>query len=58
MNIKKYLSDAQNRAHESFANADGFFDDDLSFTAGEDFSVLMALPLWVLLLLQHHSLTF
>ena len=37
MNIKKYLSDAQNRAHESFANADGFFDDDLSFTAGEDF---------------------
>lgn len=37
MNIKQYLSDAQNRAHESFANADGFFDDDLSFTAGEDF---------------------
>jgi len=37
MNIKSYLSDAQNRAHESFANADGFFDDDLSFTAGEDF---------------------
>ena len=37
MNIKKYLNDAQNRAHESFANADGFFDDDLSFTAGEDF---------------------
>lgn len=37
MSIKKYLSDAQNRAHESFANADGFFDDDLSFTAGEDF---------------------
>jgi hypothetical protein len=36
-NIKSYLSDAQNRAHESFANADGFFDDDLSFTAGEDF---------------------
>ena len=37
MNIKNYLSEAQNRAHESFANADGFFDDDLSFTAGEDF---------------------
>jgi hypothetical protein len=37
MNIKNYLSDAQNRANESFANADGFFDDDLSFTAGEDF---------------------
>ena len=37
MNIKSYLADAQNRAHESFANADGFFDDDLSFTAGEDF---------------------
>lgn len=37
MNIKSYLSQAQNRAHESFANADGFFDDDLSFTAGEDF---------------------
>jgi hypothetical protein len=37
MNIKNYLADAQNRAHESFANADGFFDDDLSFTAGEDF---------------------
>lgn len=37
MNIKNYLQNAQNRAHESFANADGFFDDDLSFTAGEDF---------------------
>ena len=37
MNIKNYLNDAQNRAHESFANADGFFDDDLSFTAGEEF---------------------
>ena len=37
MSIKSYLSDAQNRAHESFANADGFFDDDMSFTASEDF---------------------
>ena len=36
-NIRKYLADAQNRAHEGFVNADGFFDDDLSFTAGEDF---------------------
>jgi hypothetical protein len=36
-NIRKYLSDAQNRAHEGFVNADGFFDDDLSFTAGDDF---------------------
>ena len=37
MNIKNDLSEAHNSAHESFANADGFFDDDLSFTAGEDF---------------------
>ena len=36
-NIRKYLNDAQNRAHEGFVGADGFFDDDLSFTAGEDF---------------------
>jgi hypothetical protein len=36
-NIRKYLSDAQNNAHEGFVGADGFFDDDLSFTAGEDF---------------------
>lgn len=36
-NIRKYLADAQNRAHEGFVNADGFFDDDLSFTAGDDF---------------------
>jgi hypothetical protein len=36
-NIRKYLASAQNRAHESFLNADGFFDSDLSFTASEDF---------------------
>lgn len=36
-NIRKYLADAQNRAHEGFLNADGFFDDDLNFTAGDDF---------------------
>jgi hypothetical protein len=36
-NIRKYLADAQNRAHEGFVNADGFFDDDLNFTAGDDF---------------------
>ena len=36
-NIRKYLSDVQNNAHEGFVGADGFFDDDLSFTAGEDF---------------------
>jgi len=37
MNVKKYLADAQRGANESFLNADGFFDDDLSFTASEDF---------------------
>jgi hypothetical protein len=37
MNVKKYLADAQRSANESFLNADGFFDDDLSFTASEDF---------------------
>jgi hypothetical protein len=36
-NIRKYLADAQNRANEGHLNADGFFDDDLSFTAGDDF---------------------
>ena len=35
-NVRKYLASAQNRAMESFANADGFMDDDLSFT-GDDF---------------------
>jgi hypothetical protein len=44
MNIKNYLNDAQSRAHESFANADGFFDDDLSFTAGEEFFGADAAP--------------
>jgi hypothetical protein len=37
MSIRKYLADAQRNAHEGFVNADGFFDDDLSFTASEDF---------------------
>lgn len=37
MSIRKYLADAQRNVNESFANADGFFDDNLSFTAGEDF---------------------
>ena len=37
MSIRKYLADAQKNAHEGFVNADGFFDDDLSFTASEDF---------------------
>jgi len=35
--IKKYLQNNLNFANESFANADGFIDDDLQFTAGEDF---------------------
>lgn len=35
--IKKYLNDARNFASESYMNADGFIDDDLQFTAGEDF---------------------
>ena len=35
-NVRKYLADAQNRANESFSNADGFIDQDLSFT-GDDF---------------------
>ena len=37
MSIRKYLADAQRNANEGFANADGFFDDDLSFTANDDF---------------------
>jgi hypothetical protein len=35
-NVKKYLADAQRNANESFASANGFIDDDLSFT-GDDF---------------------
>jgi hypothetical protein len=35
-NVSRYLADAQRNAMESFSNADGFIDDDLSFT-GEDF---------------------
>ena len=35
-NVRKYLASAQRNAMESFANADGFIDDDLSFT-GDDF---------------------
>jgi len=35
-NIKNYLAKAQRNAMESFSNADGFIDNDLSFT-GDDF---------------------
>lgn len=35
-NVNRYLENARNEVHESFSNADGFIDDDLSFT-GEDF---------------------
>jgi hypothetical protein len=35
-NVRKYLASAQRNAMESFANADGFIDEDLSFT-GDDF---------------------
>jgi len=35
-NVRKYLANAQRNAMESFSNADGFIDSDLSFT-GEDF---------------------
>jgi hypothetical protein len=35
-NVRKYLASAQRNAMENYANADGFIDDDLSFT-GEDF---------------------
>ena len=35
-NVKRYLAKAQRNAMESFANADGFIDNDLSFT-GDDF---------------------
>jgi hypothetical protein len=45
MSIRKYLADAQKNAHESYLNADGFFDDDLSFTAGEDFMNQDASPM-------------
>lgn len=36
-NVSKYLHDARMNAHENFVNADGFFDDDLQFTASESF---------------------
>lgn len=36
-NIRQYLNQARNGAHERFMNADGFIDDDLQFTAGDDF---------------------
>lgn len=45
MSIRKYLADAQKNAHENYLNADGFFDDDLSFTAGEDFMNQDASPM-------------
>jgi hypothetical protein len=35
-NVKRYLQNAQRSAMENFANADGFIDEDLSFT-GDDF---------------------
>lgn len=35
-NVRKYLANAQRNAMESFSNADGFIDQDLSFT-GDDF---------------------
>ena len=35
-NVRKYLANAQRNAMESFSNADGFIDNDLSFT-GDDF---------------------
>ena len=35
-NVRKYLASAQRNAMETFANADGFIDEDLSFT-GDDF---------------------
>ena len=35
-NVRRYLSNARQSAMESFSNADGFIDQDLSFT-GEDF---------------------
>lgn len=35
-NVRKYLASAQKNAMENFASADGFIDDDLSFT-GDDF---------------------
>jgi hypothetical protein len=45
MSIRKYLADAQKSAHENYLNADGFFDDDLSFTASEDFMSQDAAPM-------------
>jgi hypothetical protein len=35
-NVRRYLATAQRNAMENFANADGFIDEDLSFT-GDDF---------------------
>ena len=34
--VRRYLSNARQSAMESFSNADGFIDQDLSFT-GDDF---------------------
>jgi hypothetical protein len=50
-NVGKYLANAQRMANESFNNADGFIDDDLSFT-GDDFFNNAE----VLLPLKHRSL--
>jgi hypothetical protein len=42
-NVRKYLANAQRNAMESFSNADGFIDEDLSFT-GEDFFNAVGVP--------------
>lgn len=43
--IKKYMQDARNFANESYLNADGFIDDDLQFTAEQDFFSADGMPM-------------
>lgn len=43
--IRKYMENARNFANEAYLNADGFIDDDLQFTANEDFFSADGLPM-------------
>lgn len=43
--IRQYMQNARNFANESYLNADGFIDDDLQFTANEDFFSADGLPM-------------
>lgn len=43
--IKKYMQNARNFANENYLNADGFIDDDLQFTASEEFFNAEGMPM-------------